>query len=66
MTLSVRSSSGFYILTHLKINHQKEYARGIIHTNTIESFWAILKRGVVGQFHKVSPKYLNQYLDEFC
>ncbi len=55
-----------YLLTHLKINHQKEFANGLIHTNTIESFWAILKRGVIGKFYKVSPKYLNRYLDEFC
>ena len=55
-----------YLLTHLKINHSKEYVNGSIHTNTIESFWAILKRGIIGQFHKVSPKYLSKYLDEFC
>ena len=55
-----------YLLTHLKINHSKEYANGSIHTNTIESFWAILKRGVMGQFHKVSAKYLQKYIDEFC
>ena len=55
-----------YLLTHLKINHSKEYANGSIHTNTIESFWALLKRGVIGQFHKVSAKYLQKYIDEFC
>lgn len=38
---------------------------GNIHTNTIESFWAILKRGIIGQFHKVSKQYLQNYLDEF-
>jgi len=54
------------ILKHYQINHQKEYANGEIHTNSIESFWAILKRGIVGQFHKVSKKYLDKYLDEFC
>lgn len=54
------------VLKHFSINHQKEYARGQIHTNSIESFWAIVKRGMVGQFHKVSKKYLNRYLDEFC
>jgi hypothetical protein len=32
----------------LSVNHQKEYVRGRIHTNTIESFWAIVKRGIVG------------------
>lgn len=54
------------ILPHFTINHSKEYARGDIHTNTIESFWAILKRGIMGQFHWVSKKYLNNYIDEFC
>ena len=54
------------ILPHLTINHSKEYAKGDIHTNTIESFWAILKRGIMGQFHWVSKKYLNNYIDEFC
>lgn len=53
-------------ITHLSVNHQKEYVRGRIHTNTIESFWAIVKRGIVGQFHKVSSKYLYMYIDEFC
>jgi len=52
-------------IAHYTINHSYEYARGDIHTNTIESFWAILKRGIIGQFHKVSKKYLQQYLDEF-
>lgn len=54
------------VVKHFSINHSKEYARGQIHTNSIESFWAIVKRGMVGQFHKVSKKYLNRYLDEFC
>ncbi len=54
------------ILPHYSINHQKAYVDGIIHTNTIESFWAIVKRGIVGQYHRVSAKYLDRYLDEFC
>jgi len=52
-------------MAHLKVNHSYEYVNGDIHTNTIESFWAILKRGIIGQFHKVSKKYLQQYLNEF-
>ena len=54
------------IISHLQINHSEAYANGAIHTNSIESFWAILKRGIIGQFHKVSKKYLNAYIDEFC
>jgi transposase-like protein len=39
--------------------------RGIVHTNTIESFWSLLKRGIMGSFHHVSKKYLPLYLNEF-
>lgn len=53
------------LLPHSTINHCYEYVRGNIHTNTIKSFWAILKRGIIGQFHKVSEPYLQNYLHEF-
>ena len=53
------------ILKHYRINHSFEYANGEIHTNSIESFWALIKRGIIGQFHKVSVEYLDKYLDEF-
>ena len=52
-------------MPHETINHSKWYVDGDIHTNTIESFWAILKRGIVGQYHKVSPRYLPSYITEF-
>jgi IS1 family transposase/transposase-like protein len=42
-----------------------QYVIGAVHTNTIEGFWSILKRGVVGTFHKVSKKYLPLYVAEF-
>lgn len=42
-----------------------EYVRGNVHTNGIEGFWSLLKRGITGQFHKVGKKYLQFYLDEF-
>jgi hypothetical protein len=51
---------------HKTINHQVWYVNGDIHTNTIESFWAILKRRIVGHFHKVSLRHLPKYVDEFC
>jgi len=41
-------------MEHRTINHQQWYVDGDIHTNRIESFWAILKRGIIGQYHKVS------------
>jgi len=54
------------LLPHEKVNHAIWYVDGFRHTNNIESFWALLKRGVVGQYHKVSPRYLPRYIDEFC
>jgi hypothetical protein len=53
------------LLPHKSVDHSIMYCDGWIHTNTIESFWALLKRGIVGQFHKVSTKHLPQYLNEF-
>lgn len=38
----------------------------ITYINTIESFLTLLKRGIIGQLHKVSKQYLNNYIDEFC
>jgi len=42
-----------------------QYVIGAIHTNTIEGFWSIFERGLVGTFHKVSAKYLPLYVAEF-
>ena len=51
---------------HGTVDHSKDqYVVGTIHTNTIEGFWSILKRGMVGTFHKVSAKYLPLYVAEF-
>jgi hypothetical protein len=53
-------------LPHEVVKHSGgEYVRGIVHTNTIEGFWSLLKRGVVGTYHSVSKKYLPLYLNEF-
>ena len=55
------------LFIHKKIDHSKnEYVNGNVHTNSIENFWSLLKRGIVGQYHKVSNKYLPKYIDEFC
>jgi len=54
------------IIKHDVVNHKVWYVEGDKHTNTIEGFWALLKRGIVGQYHKVSIKHLHQYIDEFC
>ncbi len=53
-------------LPHEVIRHSSgEYVRGVVHTNSIESFWSLLKRGIVGTYHKVSKTYLPLYLNEF-
>ncbi len=46
-------------------HHTGEYVQGDVHTNTLEGFWALLKRGLNGIYHKVSPKHLQLYVDEF-
>lgn len=52
--------------SHGKVNHGKdEYVRGETHSNTVEGFFAILKRGVYGTFHHVSEAHLARYLSEF-
>ncbi len=50
---------------HKTINHSRTYGIGDIHTNTIENAFSLLKRGLIGTFHKVSIKHLQRYLTEF-
>jgi hypothetical protein len=51
---------------HERVNHIiGEYVRGDVTTNSIESAFSLLKRGVIGQFHKLSGKHLHRYLSEF-
>jgi IS1 family transposase len=51
---------------HGVVRHsQHQYVVGAVHTQTIEGFWSIIKRGVVGTFHKVSRKYMPLYVAEF-
>lgn len=45
-------------IRHQTVNHSVEYVSGNIHTNSIESFWALLKRGILGQYHRVTRRYL--------
>jgi transposase-like protein/IS1 family transposase len=53
-------------LPHQKVDHSRhQYVVGAVHTNTIEGFWSIFKRGVVGTFHKMSAKYMPLYVAEF-
>lgn len=53
--------------SHDTVNHSAgEYARGPASTNSIESVWAVLKRGLNGVYHHASPKHLNRYIQEFA
>jgi transposase-like protein len=54
------------IIEHIKIDHSKLYSYNGVNTNTIESFWAVVERGIMGQYHHVSLKYLPKYVVEFC
>jgi ISXO2-like transposase domain/Transposase zinc-ribbon domain len=56
---------GYCASKHETISHKYEYVRGDVYTNTIESAFSLLKRGIVGSFHKVSIKHLHRYLSEF-
>jgi hypothetical protein len=52
---------------HETVTHHKgEYVRGAIHTQNLDSFWSLLKRGIVGTFHQVSKDYLPLYINEFA
>ncbi len=52
--------------SHETVNHGiGEYVRGNAHTNTIEGYFSILKRGIIGTYHHVSPQHLKRYLAEF-
>jgi transposase-like protein len=52
---------------HKRISHsQKVYVMGDVHTNTIEGFWSLIKRGIGGVYHTVSRKHLQSYLDEYA
>jgi len=52
---------------HKRINHLAQvYVQGDVHTNTIEGFWSLLKRGISGVYHAVSAKHLQRYLDEYA
>ena len=54
-------------LDHAAVRHSVgEYVRGEVHTNGMESFWSMLKRGYYGTYHKMSFKHLRRYVAEFA
>ena len=64
---SYKALTGAPQYTHRRINHsEKIYVMGDIHTNSIEGFWSLIKRGIGGVYHSVSRKFLQSYLDEYA
>ena len=60
-----RGYIGLHEYNHQSVMHSsKRYVVGAVHTNTIEGFWSIFKRSIVGSYHKVSQKYLPLYIAE--
>src|SRR6266851_3638135 len=69
--IATDEQSGYRLLSptyrHETVAHRnQEYVRGNVHTSHIDSFWSLLKRGIIGSFHKVSKEYLPLYLNEFA
>ena len=65
-TDDAKASHALKRVAHETVKHSaKEYVNDMVHINGIESFWALLKRGYYGIYHKMSPKHLQRYADEF-
>jgi transposase-like protein len=63
-TDSLKSYEGLNEFQHEVVDHAVEYVRGEVHTNGIENFWSLLKRGLNGTYISVEPYHLFRYLDE--
>lgn len=68
-TIHTDEAQGYYKLAekdfvHETVNHLDEYVRGQVHTNGIENFWSLLKRGLKGTYVAVEPFHLDKYVDE--
>lgn len=50
---------------HGTVDHDKEYVRGVVHTNFAESYFSLFKRGVMGTFHNMGRQHIDRYLNEF-
>ena len=70
-SLLVTDDAGQYRHMHRDFRHEvvnhgiEEYVRGEAHTNTVEGYFSILKRGITGTYHHVSQQHLKRYLAEF-
>src|SRR5205823_130890 len=52
---------------HDRINHKSgQYVNGRVHTNTVEGFFSLLKRGIIGTFHHIGTEHLDKYASEFA
>jgi transposase-like protein len=63
-TDALESYSGPHEFSHETIDHAEQYVNGQVHTNGIENFWSLLKRGLHGTYVSVEPYHLFRYLDE--
>jgi transposase-like protein len=63
-TDSLKSYEGLSEFQHEVVDHAVEYVRGEVHTNGLENFWSLLKRGLNGTYVSVEPFHLFRYLDE--
>lgn len=54
------------LITHATVNHKVRYVDGLVHTNSIEGFWSLVKRAWYGQHHHYSAKYMGLYISEAC
>lgn len=64
--MSYRHVDEVFYQHHAVVHSKKEYVRGEVHVNNCESFFALLKRGLMGSFHHVSRKHLGRYSNEFA
>lgn len=58
--------AAFDHFTHLTVNHRKGFREGSAHTNTIDGFWSLVKRGITGVYYQVGIEYLQSYLNEYA
>jgi transposase-like protein len=63
-TDALKSYEGLTEFEHQVVDHAVEYVRGDVHTNGMENFWSLVKRGLKGTYISVEPFHLFRYLDE--